>query len=93
MIKKILMHLGKNQSKARYWWTGVVCSKYSWVSLQFSLSFKLGNSICGTETDTKLNKIEPSFFLKTGNLIINLALSPFYKHTMPGRLSSQYDKI
>ena len=48
-----------------------ICIRIPSEILQFLPSFKLGNSIPSTKTDTNLLHKYEIFFLKTGNLITN----------------------
>ena len=83
MDGKLLLHIGKNQRKHGQVWfvpnavqsSGRECNPRK--ILCFLPSFKIGNNIFSTKTDTKLlHKYEHLFFLNTVNLIINS--DPFF---------------
>ena len=66
---------------------GSVPPQETWL---FLLSFKLGNSIPSTQTETKLlYKYKHIFFLKTGSLILNWVPLFLLQSIIPERLSSQ----
>ena len=66
---------------------GSVPPQETWL---FLLSFKLGNSIPSTQTETKLlYKYKHVFFLKTGSLILNWVPLFLLQSIIPERLSSQ----
>ena len=67
--------------------TGSMPPQETWL---FLLSFKLGNSIPSTQTETKLlYKYKHIFFLKTGSLILNWVPLFLLQSIIPERLSSQ----
>ena len=93
MIGKVLLHVGKNQSKSK-----TLTNKFGLLQIQLRglgaqpqgnfvtyTSFMLRNSIFSTWTGTKL-------LWKCGNLIINWVTLSSTNYIVPERLSSQSDK-